>query len=46
MQASKVVSMVTEIKYANRTGKVEFDSGKSVDMTYSIQSEFQVIGKQ
>ena len=29
--------MVTEIKYANRTGKVEFGSGKSVDMTYNVQ---------
>lgn len=29
--------MVTDIKYANISGKIEFDSEKSVEMTYNIE---------
>ncbi|KAL5258127.1 hypothetical protein ACHWQZ_G012924 [Mnemiopsis leidyi] len=36
---SRVVSMVTEIKYAESSGTVQFESGKNIQMKYSVKEE-------
>ncbi|XP_063695070.1 adhesion G-protein coupled receptor G7-like isoform X2 [Bolinopsis microptera] len=36
---SRVVSMVTEIKYAESTGSVQFEDGKEIEMKYSVKEE-------
>ena len=41
----KVVSMVTEINYADSTGRVDFDSREFLEIKYSVQVNFLVYQK-
>ena len=41
----KVVSMVTEINYADSTGRVDFDSKEFLEIKYSVQVNFLVYQK-
>ena len=40
-ETSTIVSMVTEIKYANTTARVDFHDGERVEMVYNVKVSCQ-----